>query len=235
MNKKKKYVKNYPGNIVISRTESNPLGKKCSLLQNIWSWLQEKKSFKSALPVQIHSPKTQLYPWTDAASHSILLYSHQFTRGINTSSGCPCALVAVLPVFSCCHALCCWCPRARQGGLLQTEHCSAQRDLGGHPAQPCLGFPQGEVMGRDGNVGVLCPWAELGGAQGQVLSLQGWKATGGCALQSVMGTAELHKGGRKGERTKVRRKGKKEIEKSVRHKENGKRKASYMLKSEEQK
>lgn len=50
-----------------------------------------------------------------------------------------------------------------------------------------------------------------------------------------MGTAELHKGGRKGERTKVRRKGKKEIEKSVRHKENGKRKASYMLKSEEQK
>lgn len=45
--------------VVISRTQSNPLGKKSSLLQDIWSWLQEKKSFKSALAVQILFPKTQ--------------------------------------------------------------------------------------------------------------------------------------------------------------------------------
>lgn len=43
----------------------------------------------------------------------------------------------------------------------------------GHLAQPLLSFPQGEVMGKDGNMRVFCPQAELlGRAQGEVPSLK---------------------------------------------------------------
>lgn len=38
-----------------------------------------------------------------------------------------------------------------------------------------LSFPQGEVIQRDGNTSVLCPQAELGRAQGLVLSLHNCK------------------------------------------------------------
>lgn len=132
----KKYVKIYSGNIVISRTQSSPLGKKCSLLQDIWSRLQEKKSFKSALPVQILSRKTQQYPWADATSHSTLWHWNQFTGGLSISSGCPRALVAAsyYGKLLLCPICCTLYPRTKQWGFLQREYCSGWKETPGAPS-----------------------------------------------------------------------------------------------------